>query len=483
MKIAIVLFFLVIAFVMLGLLFASKPYFTQQAPSRPSLYWPLALGLNALAIFLFALHLAVATDLENPSLIATLANLILISALLFQAIFFRSLRTRIDTKFSVGAVFISLLFGAVFETFKLQTNAAGRIISVGSFMLPIIAWQIYEVFKSARASNSHQLNFLLYTTSIEFILTAARIVVVANIRDDLISIEQATILLVIVTWVLLAAQVLGYSAMNGYWAEHIAKQNASFESDSIRIHKLLAEQTKLINDLSRLNKMASAGALTASIAHELSQPIQSLSLNAELVHQLSSDRSPPSLKTLTEISLNLLEDVRRTVDIVSTLRNVFTHEKNPTQVLCLSTQLEKLNPLFQSQSAKFGITTKVILGSRRQINANSSELQQVALNIFNNACDALKHVEIIDKKISIQTYDEGEWVYCRIEDNGPGIPVEDQEEVFAILKSSKQSGMRIGLWLCKHIVERSHGNIWVENSLLGGAALVIRFPTFIRSSL
>ena len=90
MKIAIVLFFLVIAFVMLGLLFASKPYFTQQAPSRPSLYWPLALGLNALAIFLFALHLAVAKDLETPSLIATLANSILISALLFQASFLQT---------------------------------------------------------------------------------------------------------------------------------------------------------------------------------------------------------------------------------------------------------------------------------------------------------------------------------------------------------------------------------------------------------
>jgi ABC-type uncharacterized transport system permease subunit len=51
MKIAIVLFFLVIAFVMLGLLFASKPYFNQKSPSRPSIYWPLALGLNALAIF------------------------------------------------------------------------------------------------------------------------------------------------------------------------------------------------------------------------------------------------------------------------------------------------------------------------------------------------------------------------------------------------------------------------------------------------
>jgi signal transduction histidine kinase len=476
MKIAIVLFFLVIAFVMLGLLFASKPYFNQKSPSRPSIYWPLALGLNALAIFLFALHLALAQDLVTPSFIGTVANSVLISALLFQAIFFRCLRTKINSKLPTGAIFISLIFGVVFEAFKMQTDANGRMVAVGCFMLPIIGWQIFEIFKSTRASTSHQLSFLLYTTVIEFVLTAIRVAVAAQTPSPLISVEQASILLVVVTWVLLAAQVLGYSAMNGYWAEHIAKQSLLLENDNIRVNKSLAEQAKLINDLSRLNKMTSAGALTASIAHELSQPIQSLSLNVELIHQLSTESTASKSQMIAETSAHMLEDINRAVNIISTLRNVFTSEKNPTENIFLSSQLEKLNPLLLSQSTKLSIAVKVNLDSKSQISANSSELQQVVLNIFNNACDALNNYDIIDKQISIQTYDSGNWVYCRVEDNGPGIAIEERDAVFVILKSNKQTGMGIGLWLCKHIVERNHGNLWVETSPLGGAALVMRFP-------
>jgi signal transduction histidine kinase len=317
---------------------------------------------------------------------------------------------------------------------------------------------------------------LLYTTVIEFVLTAIRVAVAAQTPSPLISVEQASILLVVVTWVLLAAQVLGYSAMNGYWAEHIAKQSLLLENDNIRVNKSLAEQAKLINDLSRLNKMTSAGALTASIAHELSQPIQSLSLNVELIHQLSTESTASKSQMIAETSAHMLEDINRAVNIISTLRNVFTSEKNPTENIFLSSQLEKLNPLLLSQSTKLSIAVKVNLDSKSQISANSSELQQVVLNIFNNACDALNNYDIIDKQISIQTYDSGNWVYCRVEDNGPGIAIEERDAVFVILKSNKQTGMGIGLWLCKHIVERNHGNLWVETSPLGGAALVMRFP-------
>ena len=107
---------------------------------------------------------------------------------------------------------------------------------------------------------------------------------------------------------------------------------------------------------------------------------------------------------------------------------------------------------------------------------NAPEIQQVLLNILNNAIQALSNVERTDKEINIETAHDQEVVTLSITDNGPGIPKDQQTQIFEFSSSEKRSGMGLGLWLCKQIVTRNNGSITYQDIPQGGAKFLIRLP-------
>ena len=107
---------------------------------------------------------------------------------------------------------------------------------------------------------------------------------------------------------------------------------------------------------------------------------------------------------------------------------------------------------------------------------NSSEIEQVILNILNNAIQALGNSGGLARRISIEAIKVGQSVHLSVLDNGAGVPAVFQSQLFELLSTTKQTGMGLGLWLCKHIVTRYSGSIHYEDAAGGGAKFVIELP-------
>jgi C4-dicarboxylate-specific signal transduction histidine kinase len=98
------------------------------------------------------------------------------------------------------------------------------------------------------------------------------------------------------------------------------------------------------------------------------------------------------------------------------------------------------------------------------------------INLLNNSIEALSNSNQSNKEIQIHTRVFGNFVELKISDNGPGIPDQLKASIFELMKTNKKQGMGLGLWLCKHIVERHQGRISYQQSALGGAEFLIQLP-------
>ena len=101
------------------------------------------------------------------------------------------------------------------------------------------------------------------------------------------------------------------------------------------------------------------------------------------------------------------------------------------------------------------------------------------LNLVNNDVQALANAGTLQRRITIEAIKAGQLVRLTVSDNGSGVPVEFKSHLFELLSTTKQTGMGLGLWLCKHIVTRYSGSIHHEDAIGGGAKFVVEFPTLI----
>ena len=113
------------------------------------------------------------------------------------------------------------------------------------------------------------------------------------------------------------------------------------------------------------------------------------------------------------------------------------------------------------------------------VHANSGEIEQVILNLVNNAIHALPNSGALARRISIEVVRSGDMAQLSVTDNGGGVPTEFRSQLFELLSTTKQTGMGLGLWLCKHIVGRYGGTIQYEEPADGGAQFLIKLPVLI----
>jgi signal transduction histidine kinase len=223
-------------------------------------------------------------------------------------------------------------------------------------------------------------------------------------------------------------------------------------------------------ELVHVNRVATAGELTASIAHEINQPLGAILTNAETAKAILTSSSP-DLVELNEIVDDILKDDRRASEVIRRMRSLL--KKAPFELKSLD-----FNDLV-------GETVELILAVGRKVELNSVitrdalpilgdriQLQQVILNLVANGIDAMKENCII----TIQTSRVEKFAELSVSDRGPGIPKDKLKEVFQPFVTSKAEGMGMGLSIARTIVEAHNGQIWAENRDHGGATFRIRLP-------
>jgi signal transduction histidine kinase len=236
------------------------------------------------------------------------------------------------------------------------------------------------------------------------------------------------------------------------------------------------ESRQRLAELAHVTRYSAAGELTVSIAHELNQPLGSILTNTETA-ELMLKSSSPNIDEVKEILADIRRDDQRASEVIRRLRSVL--KKTPFEVkdIDLNETVRDVVGFVMTLAEGRHIALKYTSApTELRIRGDPVQLQQVVLNLIINAMDAISGAQVRKLEISVTTSRSGAYAEIRVSDTGPGIAVDDLENVFNPFFTTKPQGMGMGLAIVRTIIEAHHGQIVVENLPSGGALFTVRLP-------
>ena len=229
-----------------------------------------------------------------------------------------------------------------------------------------------------------------------------------------------------------------------------------------------------VAELVHVNRIATAGELTASIAHEINQPLGAILTNAETADAILNSPSP-DIAELKDIVKDILRDDRRAGEVIRRMRSLLKKVPFELKSLDFNDLVGETVELVLAVGRKVELVS-VITPDALPILGDRIQLQQVILNLVANGIDAMKDTSTENRIISIRTSRVEKFAELSVSDLGPGIPEDKLKEVFEPFYTSKAEGMGMGLSIARTIIEAHHGLISARNRVHGGASFRIRLP-------
>jgi len=473
------IFFIVFSLIGLGLFLSAIYQYRANRASGLSIYWPLSVGLFSLSSFSFGIAL------WTHKFFLTIANTTFIVSVFLLIFLYRSWNQRPFTKIQTLLLWLIPVFIFFFydylrvmpETFK------HRVALITITQELFLVWQIWELIKYYKVERTIVVKWLIFLTTFTLLGETCRTlwVLIGSTQINFFLYAQDALALTLL-WIGYGSTILVYVALGSFYLEkQIIKENEitnaldSTKEENEKITELLKEKERLIYGLMKANKTAATGALSASIAHELNQPLGASSLNIQFLKmKLEKGLLNPELGK--EILDSLEHDNKRAATIVKSLRSIFTEGESNAQEVQLGDLIVKVLDIVKPELKSKNIQIQLRVDDGLLIKVNPAEIEQVMLNLVNNAAQALANAGTLQRRIAIEAIKAGQLVRLTVSDNGNGVPVEFKAHLFELLSTTKQTGMGLGLWLCKHIVTRYSGSIHYEDAIGGGAKFVVEFP-------
>ena len=235
---------------------------------------------------------------------------------------------------------------------------------------------------------------------------------------------------------------------------------------------------KARSELAQVTKVTSLGLLTASIAHEVNQPLSGIVTNASTcLRMLSVD--PPNVEGARETARRTIRDGNRASDVITRLRLLFGKKQSPTEVVDLNEAVREVIALslVDLQRARVVVHSE-FLENLPPVLGDRIQLQQAILNLVRNASEAMTTVDNRPREMSITTECEGtDLVKLSVRDSGIGLPSEGADKLFEAFYTTKGEGMGIGLSVSRSIIENHRGRLWAAaNEGAPGATFSISIP-------
>jgi two-component system sensor kinase FixL len=235
-------------------------------------------------------------------------------------------------------------------------------------------------------------------------------------------------------------------------------------------------------EMARMSRVSSMGELTASLAHELNQPLTAIASNVAAGRRFLAQRSP-DLAMFKELLDDVAADARRAGDIIHGIHHFVRKSDGVRRAVNLNEIIREVLRLLHSDLLGRGTAIETQLApSLPSVDANAVQLQQVLLNLLMNSLEAMQATPAAKRRVVISTTCEADSsVTVGVRDYGCGLPKEDLDKVFTHFYSTKPNGMGMGLTIVRSIVEAHGGKLNAENSD-EGARFFFRLPIVAKSA-
>jgi PAS domain S-box-containing protein len=215
-------------------------------------------------------------------------------------------------------------------------------------------------------------------------------------------------------------------------------------------------------ELAHMSRVSLVGQLTASLAHELLQPITAVTINAAAGLQATEPEAPSEARALFQ---DIFDSGRRAGNVVKNVMGMLKKDNPPHMRVDLNRLIQEVAHVMRSELLGHHVNLTVNLDSANaEIKGNPVELQQVLLNLMLNATEAMGSIPVIERKLVITTAVRSDTVELNVRDSGVGAPPEVMKRIFDPFVTTKATGVGVGLAICAQIISAHKGKLLAENN-------------------
>ena len=380
---------------------------------------------------------------------------------------------------------IPLAIACVYEPLRTTADSFSQRVALITISQEILLfWQTILLFKCYKKGRDRVIQLTFALTLLNLVASVSRTYRTFTAEGQLnIFLYSEDAISFGIRWLAFTCVLLVYIVLSIYYLQQQVNKEQELQGkislakdENQEVSRLLHEKELLIASLLKVNKTVETGALSASIAHELNQPLGASSINIEFLQQkLAQNKLSP--ESTQEILGQLASDNLRASNIIKSLRGIFARDTAITSQHDINALIQNVLSFTKPELAAHQIKVNLELAPEVSAPINSSEIQQVLVNLLNNSINAITTQNTPrNGLITIQSASTDQEIRITIFDNGPGISDERKDHLFDLFSGETKFGMGLGLWLCHHIITRHNGKIWHESMPTPGARFIITLP-------
>ena len=231
-------------------------------------------------------------------------------------------------------------------------------------------------------------------------------------------------------------------------------------------------------DLAHLSRVTTMGELTASLAHEIRQPISAAVTNGKTCLRWLS-RDEPDVAEACEAASRMVKDVTRAADIISRISSLFKKGALQRELVDVNELIREMIVLLRSEASRYSISIRTELAEGLpKVMADRVQLQQVFMNLMLNGIDAMKESSG-GSKLAIKSKTDDGQLLISVSDTGVGLPPEQGDQIFKAFFTTKDNGTGMGLPISRSIIESHGGRLWAASASGRGATFQFTLPTSV----
>jgi PAS domain S-box-containing protein len=229
-------------------------------------------------------------------------------------------------------------------------------------------------------------------------------------------------------------------------------------------------------DLARISRITTMGELTASLAHEVNQPIAAAVTDANTCLRWLA-RDQPDVEEARAAASRTIKDATRAAEIINRVRQLFKKGTQERELVDVNEVIRDMVVLLRNETLRYSITVRTVLtAGLPQVMGDRLQLQQVLMNLMMNSIDAMKDVNAIRELAITSEQAENEHLLISVSDTGVGLPPQHGDQIFDAFFSTKPHGTGMGLRISRSIVESHGGRLWATDNSPRGACFHLTLP-------